>query len=182
MEIKKKEIHAENLDYIIRSAQEEDAKSLSEIRLKIDGETENLDREKGEAFLSVFDFQEIIKDDTKNLGNLFLVAVVNDKIVGFSRCVGSSLKRFSHKAEFGICILKDYWGFGIGKNLLKETVLWADSGKIEKISMNVLEKNVKAIELYKKFGFEVEELLKKDKKLSDGEYCNTVIMGRVRED
>ena len=83
MEIKKKEIHAENLDYIIRSAQEEDAKSLSEIRLKIDGETENLDREKGEAFLSVFDFQEIIKDDTKNLGNLFLVAVVNDKIVGY---------------------------------------------------------------------------------------------------
>ena len=181
MEIKKKEIHAENLDYIIRSAQEEDAKSLSEIRLKIDGETENLDREKGEAFLSVFDFQEIIKDDINNLGNLFLVAVVNDKIVGFSRCEGSALKRFSHKAEFGICILKEYWGFGIGKSLLKETILWADSSRIEKISLNVLEENVKAIELYKKFGFEVEGLLKKDKKLSDGRYYNTVIMGRVRE-
>ena len=120
MEIKKKEFHSENLNYIIRSAKEEDAKNLSEIRLKIDGETENLDREKGEAFLSVFDFQEIIKDDINNLGNLFLVAVVNDKIVGFSRCEGSALKRFSHKAEFGICILKEYWGFGIGKSRCRD--------------------------------------------------------------
>lgn len=29
------------------------------------------------------------------------------------------LKRFSHKVEFGVCVLKEYWGYGIGKNLLK---------------------------------------------------------------
>jgi len=38
---------------------------------------------------------------------------------------------------------------------------------------------VKAIELYRKNGFEVEGVLKDDKYLSDGKYYNTVMMGRV---
>lgn len=36
---------------MIRFAIEDDAKNLSEIRLQIDSKTENLDREKGEAFI-----------------------------------------------------------------------------------------------------------------------------------
>lgn len=39
------------LTYRIRSAAIGDAKQLSALRLKIDGETEYLDREPGEAFL-----------------------------------------------------------------------------------------------------------------------------------
>ncbi len=41
---------------------------------------------------------------------------VNKKIVGFSRCEGNWLKRSVHKVEFGVCVLKGYWGNGIGKN------------------------------------------------------------------
>ncbi|MFT8321905.1 MAG: GNAT family N-acetyltransferase [Bacillus sp. (in: firmicutes)] len=165
---------------IIRTAMKMDAKDLSQIRLQIDGETENLDREKGEAFIDIPGFERIIKTDTENSRNLFLVAVVNEKIVGFSRCEGNSLNRFSHKVEFGICILKEYWGYGIGGNLLRESISWADSDSndIKKITLNVLETNTKAIELYQKFGFEIEGILKKDKILSDGKYYNTIIMGR----
>jgi GNAT superfamily N-acetyltransferase len=64
--------------------------------------------------------------DTENIRNLFLVAVVNGRLVGFSRCEGNLLNRFSHKVEFGVCVLKNYWGYGIGKNLLKESISWAD--------------------------------------------------------
>ncbi|CAM3863619.1 Acetyltransferase [Cohnella lubricantis] len=44
--------------------------------------------------------------------------------------------------------------------------------------MNVLETNTKAIQLYEQFGFEMEGVLRKDKRLSDGRYYNTVVMGR----
>jgi ribosomal protein S18 acetylase RimI-like enzyme len=44
-----------------------------------------------------------------------------------------------------------------------------------------LETNDKAIELYKKHGFEIEGLLKNDKVLSDGKYYNTIIMGRFHK-
>lgn len=178
MRVIQKEFYIHDLRYIVRSAVEEDAKNLSDLRLQIDGETENLDREKGEAYIDESGFKQIIKDDTERMNNLFLVAEVNGSIVGFSRCEGGKLKRISHKAEFGVGILKEYWGYGIGKNLLKESVYWADSNEIRKITLNVLEINEKAIKLYKDFGFEVEGVLKKDKILSDGNYYNTILMGR----
>ena len=45
----------------------------------------------------------------------------------------------------------------------------------------MLETNEKAIMLYKKYGFVEEGLLRKDKLLSDGNYYNTVMMGRFNE-
>ncbi|SHH96291.1 MULTISPECIES: GNAT family N-acetyltransferase [Virgibacillus] len=178
MRIDQQEFIVSDTTYVIRSAKNIDAKELSEIRLQIDGETENLDREKGEAFIDIQGFEELIKTDTENKKNLFLVAVIHDKIVGFSRCEGNRLKRFAHKVEFGVCILKDYWGYGIGKNLLKESIAWADSNGIKKITLNVLETNEKAINLYENFGFKTEGILKNDKLLSDKEYYNTIVMGR----
>jgi ribosomal protein S18 acetylase RimI-like enzyme len=181
MIINKQEFHINGINYTVRSAIDKDAKDLSELRLQIDGETENLDRERGEAFIDIPGFEQIIKTDTENPRNLFLVAVVQDRIVGFSRCEGIYLKRFSHKVEFGVGVLKDFWGFGIGKNLLKESVSWADSNGIKKMTLNVLETNDKAIKLYKKLGFEIEGLLKNDKLLADGQYYNTIIMARFKE-
>lgn len=178
MRVKQKEFYINKLTYIVRSAIEIDAKNLSEVRLQIDGETENLDREKGEAYIDESSFKQIIKEDTESISNLFLVAEVNDRIVGFSRCEGNKLNRMSHKVEFGVCVLKEYWGYGIGKNLLKESIHWADTNEIKKITLNVLETNDKAIKLYKKYGFEVEGILKKDKILSDGNYYNTILLGR----
>jgi len=179
--IKKQTFHVNGITYTIRSAQELDAENLSELRVKIDGETENLDREKGEAFIDIPGFKEMIKNDMESLRNLFLVAVIDNQIVGFSRCEGSILTRFSHKVEFGVCVVKDFWGYGIGKNLLTESVLWADANGLKKMTLNVLENNEKAITLYRKHGFEIEGVLKKDKLLSDGKYYNTIIMGRWNE-
>ena len=181
MKIDQQKFNVNGTAYIIRSAVHEDAKALSDIRLQIDGETENLDREKGEAFIDVQGFEQLIQIDTKSKKNLFLVAVVDDKIVGFSRCEENLLKRFAHKVEFGVCVLKDYWGYGIGKNLLKESITWADANEVKKITLNVLETNEKAIQLYEKFGFKKEGLLENDKVLSDGKYYNTVVMGRFND-
>lgn len=175
------EFYINGLNYTIRSAIEKDAKQLSEVRVQIDGETENMDRERGEAFIDPAGFEQIIKNDTEQPRNLFLVAAVQDRIVGFSRCEGVYLKRFSHKVEFGVCVLQEFWGYGIGKNLLKESITWADANGIKKMTLNVLETNDKAVELYKKLGFEIEGLLKNDKMLSDGNYYNTIVMGRFNE-
>ncbi|WP_313804988.1 GNAT family N-acetyltransferase [Cytobacillus sp.] len=177
----KQEIEVRGINYIIRSATIKDAQELSDLRVQIDGETENLDREKGEGFIDAAGFEQLIQTDTENSKNLFLVAEVCNRIVGFSRCEGNQLKRLSHKVEFGVCILKEFWGYGIGKKLLNESISWADSNGIKKITLNVLETNEKAIKLYQKLGFEVEGILKKDKILSDGNYYNTMIMGRFKE-
>lgn len=116
MIIDNREFHVNKLTYTIRSATVNDAKELSAMRLQIDGETEKLDRVAGENFIDEHEFEKVIHMDTVSSRNLFLVAVVGDRIVGFSRCEGTYLKRFSHKTEFGVCILKDFWGHQIGKS------------------------------------------------------------------
>ncbi len=122
MIIKEQEFHINGLIYTIRSAAETDANQLSKIRIQIDGETENMDREAGEGFIDTKGFQEIIKTDSEEMKNLFLVIEVQNRIVGFSRCEGSNLKRLSHKVEFGVCILREFWGYGMGKNLLQQSI------------------------------------------------------------
>lgn len=179
MRIEKQIYQGNGMEYVIGSAEESDAGCLSKIRILIDGETENMDREAGEGFLDEESFRTMIREDTQSFNHLFLVATVHGIPVGFSRCEGSSLKRLAHKVEFGVCVRKDYWGHGIGKRLLERSVSWADSSGIKKMELNVLETNKKTMKLYGDLGFEVEGILRKDKHLADGNYYDTVRMGRL---
>ena len=179
MIIENKKIEGKSLPWILRCPTKYDAVELSKLRVKIDGETENLDRESGEALLTPEDFEKLIYEDGVAEKTIFLVAEVEGKIIGFTRLEGSKLSRFRHKAEFGICISKDYWGHGIGKVLLENILMWADTVGIEKISLTVVQTNLKAIQLYKRYGFVEEGLLIKDRIHKDGSYYNTVIMGRL---
>lgn len=180
MKVNQREFNIKNNFYVIRSAVHTDAKNLSEVRWQIDGETQNLDREQGEAILDEQEFEKLIEADNINDKNLFLVAVVDDKIVGFSRCEGNRLKRFSHKVEFGVGVLQEYWGYSIGKNLLKESLAWCDMNGLRKVTLTVLESNKKAIALYEKFGFKTEGILENDKMFADGTFQSTVVMGRFK--
>ena len=178
MLIDDKEFHRKELSYTIRSARLKDAQALSELRLQLDGETENFDREQGEAFIDQAGFERLIKEDTESPKNLCLVAIVGDRIVGFSRCQGSSLKRLAHKVTFGVGVSKVFWGYGIGKALLQVSIDWADANGIKKMALEVLETNNKAIQLYQQVGFSVEGILKNEKCLADDQYYHTIMMGR----
>lgn len=81
---------------------------------------------------------------------------------------------------FGVAIQKDLWGSRIGKELLAASIGWADQQGIQKMSLHVLETNEKAIRLYERHGFLIEGVLKNDKRLRDGLYYDTVVMGRQR--
>ena len=179
MTIENKRIESKNLTWILRCPTKYDAIELSELRIKIDGETENLDRESGEGLLTPEDFEKLIYEDSIAKKTIFLVAEVEGEIIGFDRCVGSKLSRFVHRAEFGICIAKGYWGQGIGKILIENILSWADTVGIEKISLTVVQTNTKAIQLYKRYGFLEEGLLIKDRIHKDGKYYNSVIMAKL---
>lgn len=181
MVIKNKKIVGNSLTWILRCPTKNDAIELSKLRIEIDGETENLDREPGEDLLAPEDFEKLIFEDGVAEKNIFLVAEVEGKIVGYTRCEGSKLSRFSHRAGFGICILKEYWGHGIGKVMIENILIYACAAGIKKISLTVVQTNTKAIQLYKKYGFLEEGLLINDRIHKDGNYYNTVIMGRILE-
>ncbi len=72
-------------------------------------------------------------------------------------------------------------GIWLGYSLLQQATSWADSQGIVKMGLTVLETNTGAISLYRRFGFETEGILKKDKLLADGTYYSTLVMGRFKD-
>ncbi|MFP7171449.1 GNAT family protein [Terribacillus sp. FSL K6-0262] len=163
---------------VIREAEIKDAEALARLRVKTDGETEYMDREEGEGYLSPKDFEALIIKDRKELTNLCLVACDKGKVVGYCRCEGNELRRLSHQVTFGIAILKEYWGYGIGRKMLEMIIAWSQKQEIHKINLSVLASNKRAIRLYEAYGFQIEGCLKNDKRLSDGEFHDTVLMAR----
>jgi RimJ/RimL family protein N-acetyltransferase len=83
-----------------------------------------------------------------------------------------------HVGEIGISILKDHRGVGIGTAMMDFLVKWAREKGLEKLSLSTFSTNVRAINLFKKFGFEIEGVKKKQFKIR-GEYADEVIMGML---
>lgn len=73
---------------------------------------------------------------------------------------------------------KAFWGHGIGKSLMNAAIKYCDNVGVEKIGLIVVESNKKAVEIYKKMGFEIEGKLIKDRKYIDGTYDDTILMAR----
>ncbi|BDU51353.1 GNAT family N-acetyltransferase [Haliovirga abyssi] len=61
---------------------------------------------------------------------------------------------------FSLAILDEFKGKGYGNYLLKNTIEELKKYKINKLSLTVSEKNIIAINLYKKFGFKEIKMLK----------------------
>ena len=163
---------------IIREAELRDAEALARLRMKTDGETEYMDREEGEGYLSPKEFKELIITDQNERNNLCLVACEKQEVVGYCRCEGNKLKRLKHQVTFGIAIMKEYWGYGLGRQMLEMVISWSEEKEIHKINLSVSESNKRAIRLYETYGFKIEGCLKDDKKLSDGKYYDTLLMAR----
>ncbi|WP_051251862.1 GNAT family N-acetyltransferase [Psychrilyobacter atlanticus] len=71
--------------------------------------------------------------------------------------------RERHKSNFGIAVSKKHWGKGIGSLLIEKVIDESKKNSISKITLKVNEKNTRAIKLYKKYGFEIEGIYKKDR-------------------
>lgn len=90
-------------------------------------------------------------------GKVF-VLVIEDEVIG----IAEYIRDFDGDEIFlyGFSIKKEYRKCGYGKKLLEESVKVFRENKIKKIGLTVSLENKAAIELYKKLGFKMEEMLK----------------------
>lgn len=93
------------------------------------------------------------KTDSPN--EIEILAIIDDKIVGTAGIseIGTKVK-IRHRAEFGVSVLREYWGLGIGKALTKACIQCAKDAGYTQLELNVVAENTKAISIYKKLGFE----------------------------
>ncbi len=164
------------MNVIIEKVNPNDAKEILDFTKKVGAESDNLTFGKEGVSNSVKNSREYIQSMLDNTFNVFLVAKYNEKIIATASYNTFSIYRMSHRGQFSVCVLKEYWNKGVGTMLLKEILVFAkESAKAEIVSLEVRSDNLSAIHLYKKFGFEKIGTFKGYFKI-DNEYIDFDIM------
>lgn len=134
--------NAKKFQVFVNSIITEEAKILMNEKLTVKEELEFLERNLKGA---------------KNKKKVYLVAESENKIVGATD-IELLRWRSSHIGRFGIMILDDYQGIGLGSYLTSEIIKLAKKElepKIKIMRLEVYANNTPAIGLYKKMGFKI---------------------------
>lgn len=154
-----------------------DAEKLINYIKEISAQSDFLTFGRGEFDVSIEEEEKMLENILSSNNNLNIIALIDNKIVGNLTFRGGHRPRIRHTGEFGVSVLKDYWGLGIGKELVKYLINWAEDGDIvKKINLRVREDNKKAIRLYKSLGFKKEGMITRDLYLN-GKYYSSIQMG-----
>lgn len=165
----------------IRKALVSDAQALIAFCNIVGGESNFLTYGLNNFPVSLEEEKKFLSTTIDSEKNLSLVAISKNKIIGLLNFRNIPKERLSHVGEFGISILKEFWGNGIAKRMIKEMENWViQNNTIKKINLQVHENNEKAIELYKKCGYSYEGRLTKNIFLN-GNYFDSIIMGKFLE-
>lgn len=164
-------------EIIIRSALSQDAAHLIHL-------SHSVMAEGGHVLTTSEEFQVTVEEEVRWIeayasdpNKIVLVAEVAGLIVGMLDFKNGMRKRLAHQGEFGMSVHKDWRGLGIGKALLQALVHWGQANPaIEQIRLAVLSNNEPAIRLYTSLGFVQEGRLMNQAKLSDGSYCDLLLM------
>lgn len=109
--------------------------------------------------------------------SLLLIARLNAQIVGMLFFIPNTKRKNAHTGEFGVNVHPDFQGLGIGKELVRKLLLWAQQNeKIEKVILQVFATNLRAVGLYKKLGFVEEGRHRNAIKQFDGSYVDILQM------
>ena len=158
----------------IRKATEIDATNILDFVKAVTNESIFLGRHNNDSLPDLETEQKLIKEAPAD--DLWLLALVDEKIVGLLNFSREHHIKSKHRSSFGISVRKSYWGQGIASMLMEAMLKHAYSLKgLEKIELGVNSTNDKAIVLYKKYNFKEEGRIGKAL-LVDGEYYDEIKM------
>lgn len=161
----------------IRKAQSEDAATIIHFIDQISKESDYLTFGEGEFGISEEEEVKFIQDMANSDNRLMICGFIEDKMVGQLSFSGGARPRIKHTGEFGVSVLKTYWGLGIGTALINYMIKWAeDSGTIRKINLGVRGDNQGAICLYQSLNF-VYEGTRTREFFVDGKFYDSIQMG-----
>ncbi len=95
-----------------------------------------------------------LAEKTLSPNEIELVAVIDGRVAGTAgiEAVGTKYK-VRHRAEMGISILREYWGLGLGRALVRACIDCAREAGYTQLELNAAAENVRALSLYRSLGF-----------------------------
>ena len=141
-------------ELLIRNADRNDGKDAYEIFKKCHEETDYLLSYSDENKYDIVQEGEHLQERTDSEDGIEVIAILDGVPVATAGIepIGKKYK-VKHRAQFGIGVLKDYWGLGIGRALLNACIECAKAAGYEQLELDVVKDNERAISLYKNLGF-----------------------------
>lgn len=152
----------------IRTAQPDDAALLLEHIKKSADETTFLAFNSSEFTMTLEEEAHYLHNALETDTAIYLIALVDTKIIGNIPFRTGRRCRTRHVGEFGMAVQQAFWGQGVGSALLDRLIAWGKAhDTVQKITLKVRMDNPRAIALYEKKGFVREGILRKEN-LIDG--------------
>lgn len=138
----------------LRNGVEADGAAVLEVFNQAHAETDYLLSYPDESSFTPAEEGAFLAGKTASANEIEILALVDGKVAGTAgiEAVGTNYK-VRHRAEFGINILKEYWGLGIGKALTEACIRCAKEAGYAQLELSVVAENTRAIALYRKEGF-----------------------------
>jgi ribosomal protein S18 acetylase RimI-like enzyme len=165
---------------VVRPMGRDDAPGFAALLRQLDQESTFLAWEPGERDLNLRTLKRRLSGTTSDQ-TCRLVAVDEQRLVGFLVAHRGPTRRLRHRADLAIAVLAAYQRRGVGSGLLRELTAWAQARGIVRLELSVMADNSAALCLYRRHGF-VEEGVKRGAIRIDGRDVDEVVMGRLHED
>ena len=143
------------VELLVRNAVASDARALSETTQRTHAETDYLLSYPDEQ--SIDDEQEArsLEETERSGSEVELVAIIDGQMVGSAGVSAvRSRRKVAHRARFGISILNECWGMGIGRVVMEASIECARQAGYTQLELEVVADNERAVSLYRRAGFE----------------------------
>lgn len=120
-----------------------------------------------ETVVDLLDHEEVIFRHNDIESRMFLVATVDDDLVGWVHLHSPNVAKLSHTAELTMGILKEYRGHGIGSRLMEHGLDWAESNGYEKVYQSLPAVNQDAVQFLERHNWETEAIRQAHFKIDD---------------
>lgn len=139
---------------VIKSPDLQDARKVLEHMVMAADETPFMARHSDEITMTIEQEELYLQNMIENPRAVMIAAYVGDDIVGVAGVHPvANVEKYRHRCEYGISVLKSYWGRGIGYALTQCILEAAKSMGYEQIELEVVDENRTAVALYEKCGF-----------------------------
>ena len=139
---------------LLRNGEASDSAAVYEVFNLTHAETDYLLSYPDENSLDPEQEAKYLQEKADSADGIEIIAVLDGRPVGMAGIepVGKKYK-VKHRADFGISILKDYWGLGLGRALAAACIQCAREAGYAQLELNAVAENENALNLYRSLGF-----------------------------